>query len=110
MPLTELAGMIADFRATIELAGLGDESGASSATTPAAEPETFGQTVQRYATMQTAPGATASTPGEVFTIPLEDGKFATIPYPMSPQTWELFMQTLKLWQPRLVAAEQQNEA
>ena len=48
---------------------------------------------------------------EVFTIPLEDGKFATIPYPMSPQTWELFMQTLKLWQPRLVAAaDQQNEA
>lgn len=46
---------------------------------------------------------TASAASEVFTIPLEDGKFATIPYPMSPQTWELFMQTLKLWQPRLVA-------
>jgi hypothetical protein len=29
---------------------------------------------------------------------------------MSPQTWELFMETLKLWQSRLVAAEQQNEA
>jgi hypothetical protein len=29
---------------------------------------------------------------------------------MSPQTWELFMETLKLWQPRLVAADQQNEA
>ena len=52
---------------------------------------------------------TASAPSEVFTIPLEDGKFATIPYPMSPQTWELFMETLKLWQPRLVA-EQTSEA
>jgi hypothetical protein len=69
-----------------------------------------GQTVQRYATMHTAPGSTASAPGEVFTIPLEDGKFAIIPYPMSSQTWELFMQTLKLWQPRLVAPEQTNEA
>jgi hypothetical protein len=59
--------------------------------------------------MQTAPGATASARGEVFTIPLEDGKFATTPYPMSPQTWELFMQTLKLWQPRLVAQDQPNE-
>jgi hypothetical protein len=59
--------------------------------------------VQRYATMHTAPGATASARSEVFTIPLEDGKFATIPYPILPQTWELFMKTLKLWQPRLVA-------
>ncbi len=62
-----------------------------------------------YATPQATPGATASAPGEVFTIPLEDGKFATIPYPMSPQTWELFMQTLTLWKPRLVAQEQPNE-
>jgi len=68
-----------------------------------------GQTIQRYATMQATPGATASAPGEVFTIPLEDGKFATIPYPMSPQTWELFMQTLTLWKPRLVAQDQPNE-
>lgn len=60
--------------------------------------------------MQTPPGATASAPGEVFTIPLEDGKFASIPYPISPQTWELLMDTLKLWKPRLVAADQQNEA
>jgi hypothetical protein len=29
---------------------------------------------------------------------------------MSPQTWELFMQTLNLWQPRLVATDQHNEA
>jgi hypothetical protein len=29
---------------------------------------------------------------------------------MSPQTWELFMQTLKLWQPRLVAPEQTSDA
>jgi hypothetical protein len=105
----QVDGMIADFRATIEFAGLGGESGASSATTPAAEVETFGQSVQRYAAMQTAPGLTASAPSEVFTIPLEDGKFATIPYPMSPQTWELFMQTLQLWQPRLVAANNSPE-
>jgi len=96
----QVDGMIADFRATVEFAGLG--SGTASSATAAAEPETFGQTIQRYATMQLAPAATASAPCEVFTIPLEDGKFATIPYPMSPQTWELFMQTLKLWQPRLV--------
>jgi hypothetical protein len=106
----QVDGMIADFRATIEFAGLGGESGASSATTPAAETESFGQTVQRYATPQTPPGATASAPGEVFTIPLEDGKFASIPYPMSPQTWELFMQTLTLWKPRLVATEMTSEA
>jgi hypothetical protein len=68
-----------------------------------------GQTIQRYATPQAAPGAIASAPGEVFTIPLEDGKFASIPYPMSPQTWELFMQTLTLWKPRLVAQDQPNE-
>jgi hypothetical protein len=30
-------------------------------------------------------------------------------YPMSPQTWELYMQTLKLWQPHLVAAEQTSD-
>ena len=59
--------------------------------------------------MQTPPGATASAPGEVFTIPLEDGKFASIPYPISPQTWELFMQTLTLWKPRLVAQNQPND-
>lgn len=106
----QVDGMIADFRATVEFAGLGGESGASSATTPATETESFGQTIQRYATPQATPGATASAPGEVFTIPLEDGKFASIPYPMSPQTWELFMQTLTLWKPRLVAADQQNEA
>jgi len=105
----QVDGMIADFRATVEFAGLGGESGAASAPTPAAEVETFGQTVQRYATQQATPGATASAPGEVFTIPLEDGKFATIPYPMSPQTWELFMQTLTLWKPRLVAQDQPNE-
>jgi hypothetical protein len=29
---------------------------------------------------------------------------------MSPQTWELFMQTLQLWQPRLVANEKTSEA
>ena len=29
----------------------------------------------------------------------------SIPYPMSEQTWYLFMDTLKLWKPRLVAAE-----
>jgi hypothetical protein len=87
-----------------------DESGASSAPRPDAGPETFGQTVQRYATIHTAPGACASSRGEVFTIPLEDGKFASIPHPMSPQTWELFMETLKLWQPRLVAADQQKDA
>ena len=29
----------------------------------------------------------------------------SIPYPMSEQTWDLFMDTLKLWKPRLVAAE-----
>ena len=106
----QVDGMIADFRATVEFAGLGSESVMSSATAPAAEPEAFGQTIQRNATMQTAPTATAAAPGEVFTIPLEDGKFASIPYPMSPQTWELFMQTLKLWQPRLVANEKTSEA
>jgi len=106
----QVDGMIADFRATIEFAGLGGESSASSATTPAAEFETFGQTIQRYATPQATPGATASAPGEVFTIPLEDGKFASIPYPMSPQTWKLFMQTLTLWKPRLVAPEKTSEA
>jgi len=104
----QVDGAIADFRATIEYAGLTKEA---AAVAPEAEP--LGQTLQRFATMQPgqiAPAATASAPGEVFTIPLEDGKFASIPYPMSPQTWELFMQTLTLWKPRLVAADQQNEA
>ncbi|MBU3666210.1 MAG: hypothetical protein FGM15_10110 [Chthoniobacterales bacterium] len=99
----QVDGMIADFRATVEFAGLGSETPAFAAAPAATESETFGQTVQRYATMRTVPPTTTSAPGNVFTIPLEDGKFATIPYPMSPQTWDLFMQTLKLWQPRLVA-------
>ena len=103
----QVDGAIADFRATIEYAGLTKEA---AAVAPEAEP--LGQTLQRFATMQPgqiAPAATASAPGEVFTIPLEDGKFASIPYPMSPQTWELFMQTLTLWKPRLVAQDQPNE-
>ena len=46
--------------------------------------------------------------GEVFTTPLYDGKMASIPYPMSEQTWDLCMQTLTLWKPRLVAAAERT--
>ena len=96
----QVDGMIADVRSTVEYAGLAKE-----AADIAPETETFGQTVQRFATMRTTPTTTAaSAPGDVFTIPLEDGKTASIPYPMSEQTWDLFMQTLNLWKPRLVAA------
>ena len=98
--------MIADFRATVDFAGLTSTNEEPAAVDTAPETETFGQTVQRFATMRTTPTTTAaSAPGDVFTIPLEDGKMASIPYPMSPQTWDLFMQTLTLWKPRLVAAE-----
>ncbi len=96
----QVDGMIADFRSTVEYAGLAKEAAAA-----APEAESFGETIQRFATMRTTPTTTAaSAPGDVFTIPLEDGKVASIPYPMSPQTWDLFMQTLTLWKPRLVAA------
>jgi len=103
----QVDGMIADFRSTVEYAGLAKEAGDA----PEAEP--LGQTLQRYVSMRTAAGGTVtpaahSATGEVFTIPLEDGKVASIPYPMSPQTWDLFMQTLSLWKPRLVA-EGKNE-
>ena len=105
----QVDGAIADFRATIEYAGLAKEAAAA-----APEAESIGQIVQRFATMQ--PGQIAPAPfkptvaaGEVFTIPLEDGKVASIPYPMSPQTWELFMQTLTLWQPRLVAVDKSED-
>ena len=99
----QVDGMIDDFRSTIEYAGLAKE-----AADIAPETETFGQTVQRYASPRPATGvhvmpAALATPSDVFTIPLEDGKVASIPYPMSEQTWELFMQTLTLWKPRLVA-------
>lgn len=58
--------------------------------------------LRRRQRMNAAPPA--SKAGDIFTIPLEDGKVASIPYPMSDQTWDLFMQTLTLWKPRLVAA------
>lgn len=104
----QVDGAIADFRATIEYAGLAMEAPAAA---PEAEP--LGQVLQRYAAMRIGSGGTVipaayAAPGEVFTIPLENGKVASIPYPMSPQTWELFMDTLKLWKPRLVA-EQNGE-
>ena len=104
----QVDGAIADFRATIEYAGLAKEAAA------APEAESIGQMVQRFATMQ--PGQIAPAPfkptvaaGEVFTIPLEDGKVASIPYPMSRQSWELFMQTLRLWEPRLVAEDKSED-
>lgn len=100
----QVDGMIADFRSTVEFAGLAKEAAAA-----APEAESFGETVQRFATMRPVgggalPAPAHAAPGEVFTIPLEDGKVASIPYPMSEQTWDLFMQTLTLWKPRLVAA------
>ena len=105
----QVDGMIADFRSTIEYAGLAKET----APTPP-EAESIGEIVQRFATMRpvgggTLPAPTHAAPGEVFTIPLEDGKVASIPYPMSEQTWDLFMDTLKLWKPRLVAAAKNGD-
>ena len=35
-------------------------------------------------------------------IPLDDGRVARIPYPMSEDTFELLVETLKLWKKRLV--------
>lgn len=104
----QVDGVIADFRSTVEFAGLGGSVAQPAA--PAEDTESFGQSVQRFATMTTAAKPAASTmaapaTGEVFTIPLEDGKTAAIPYPMSRKTWELFMQTLALWEPRLVKDE-----
>lgn len=104
----QVDGMIADFRSTVEFAGLSKE-----AADIAPETESIGQILDRYAAMRTTsrahvmPAAIAS-PSEVFTIPLEDGKMASIPYPMSEQTWDLFMQTLTLWKPRLVAAAERT--
>ena len=110
----QVDGAIADFRATVDFAGLTGKVEEPAAADIAPEAEPLGQTLQRYATMQ--PGQIAPAPfkptvaaGEVFTIPLEDGKVASIPYPMSPQTWELFMDTLKLWKPRLVAADKSED-
>jgi len=110
----QVDGMIADFRATVDFAGLTGDAEEPAPAAAAPEAESIGQMVQRFATMQ--PGQIAPAPfkptvaaGEVFTIPLEDGKVASIPYPMSPQTWELFMDTLKLWKPRLVAVDKSED-
>ena len=105
----QVDGAIADFRATIEYAGLAKE-----AADIAPETESIGQILDRYAAMRTPSGAhvmpaAIASPSEVFTIPLEDGKVASIPYPMSEQTWELFMQTLNLWKPRLVESEKNGD-
>ena len=105
----QVDGAIADFRATIEYAGLAKE-----AADIAPETESIGQILDRYAAMRTPSGAhvmpaAIASPSEVFTIPLEDGKVASIPYPMSEQTWELFMQTLTLWKPRLVESEKNGD-
>lgn len=105
----QVDSMIADFRSTVEYAGLAKEATATSAP----EAETIGQILQRYASPRPVSGAHVmpaafAAPSEVFTIPLEEGKVASIPYPMSEQTWDLLMQTLSLWKPRLVA-EQRSE-
>lgn len=109
----QVDGMIADFRATVDFAGLTSTNEEPAAVDTAPETETFGQTVQRYASPRPASGAHVmpaafAAPSDVFTIPLEDGKMASIPYPMSEQTWDLFMQTLTLWKPRLVAAAERT--
>lgn len=111
----QVDGAISDFRATIEYAGLASDAEEPAAADIAPEAESIEQILDRYAAMRTPSGAhvmaaAIASPSEVFTIPLEDGKVANIPYPMSEQTWDLFMDTLKLWKPRLVAADQQNEA
>jgi hypothetical protein len=98
----QVDGMIADFRETIAFSGLEGESGAPTDTAPATDHEDIGQIIERFTSIPSSPQATAPKRGEVFTIPLEDGKIASIPYPMSRQTWELFLQTLQLWEPRLV--------
>ena len=104
----QVDGMIADFRSTVEFAGLSKE-----AADIAPETKSIGQILDRYAAMRTTSGAhvmpaAIASPSEVFTIPLEDGKMASIPYPMSEQAWEPFMDTLKLWKPRLVAAAERT--
>jgi len=106
-------GAIADFRATVDFAGLTGKVAEPADDDIAPEAEPLGRTLQHFATVH--PGQIAQTPfkpavaaGEVFTIPLEDGKMASIPYPMSEQTWDLFMQTLTLWKPRLVAAAERT--
>jgi hypothetical protein len=98
----QVDGAISDFRATVDFAGLASDAEEPAAADIAPEAETFGQ---RYSTPRSTLTTAALAQGEVFTIPLEDGKVASIPYPMSEQTWDLFMDTLKLWKPRLVAAE-----
>jgi hypothetical protein len=105
----QVDGAIADFRATVDFAGLTGKNEEPPPGDIAPEAETTAQPTQRFVSMRTVTGAhvmpaAIASPGEVFTIPLEDGKVATIPYPMSEETWELFMQTLTLWKPRLVAA------
>ena len=101
----QVDGAISDFRATVDFAGLTGKVEEPAAADIAPEAETFGQTVQRYSTPRSTLTTAAPAQGDVFTIPLEEGKVASIPYPMSEQTWDLFMDTLKLWKPRLVAAE-----
>ena len=103
----QVDGMIADFRATVDFAGLTSDVEEPAVAAP--EAETIGQTAQRYSAPRTTPTTAAPAPGEVFTIPLEEGKMASIPYPMSEQTWDLFIQTLTLWKPRLVAAEKSED-
>jgi len=47
-------------------------------------------------------GPQASVAASLMTIPLDDGQSAHIPYPMEEETYELLMDTLKLWKKRLV--------
>ncbi len=107
----QVDGMISDFRATVEFAGLNGQ-GEAARGGEIVEQEALGRAVEHFATMPRPSGNESPLQGvsrpsstKNFTIPLEDGLAASIPYPMSLATWELFIQTLQLWKPRLVREE-----
>lgn len=104
----QVDGMIADFRETITFAGLENKTTITEQKPDSAEQAA--PSLTSPAPQVARPVAPSLRDSEVFTIPLEDGKLAAIPYPMSRQTWELFMQTLQLWEPRLVKNEEPPSA
>lgn len=103
----QVDGVIKDFRATVEFAGLGTASDAGSPAvasyeSPAMTATLFTRTVPRSPLVPQG--------SDVVSIPLDDGKFASIPYPMSRASWTLFMKTLELWEPRLVREDSTPDA
>lgn len=100
----QVDGVIKDFRATVEFAGLGTITPAPAPTPETTPTKPYGRQPLGLLVRQLAAMNTQKPPAmeDAFTIPLEDGKFASIPYPMSRASWTLFMKTLELWEPRLV--------